>query len=145
MDFVFRRAYRGPIKAVIFDWAGTTVDYGCCAPARVFMKVFADHGVDITEAQAREPMGLMKRDHIRIISQMAPVAERWQAVHDRPPSEDDVEHLYADFIPLQLAILADHADPIPGALALLAELRKRGIKVGSTTGYNHEMMDILAP
>jgi len=145
MEFFFRRAYRGPVKAVILDWAGTAVDYGCCAPARVFMKVFADHGVDITEAQAREPMGLMKRDHIRSISQMPPVAAQWENVHNRPPSEDDVAHMYADFVPLQLAILADYADPIPGAPELLAELKKRGIKVGSTTGYDHEMMDVLAP
>ncbi len=145
MEFFFRRAYRGPVKAVILDWAGTAVDYGCRAPAQVFMKVFAEHGADITEAQAREPMGLMKRDHIRMISQMAPVAEQWQTVHGRLPNENDVEHMYADFIPLQLDILADYADPIPGALALLGQLRQRGIKVGSTTGYNHEMMDILAP
>ena len=145
MEFYFRRAYRGPVKAVILDWAGTTVDYGCCAPAKVFMQVFAEHGVDITVEQARAPMGLMKRDHIRQITQMPAVAEQWQAVHGQLPGEEDIDHLYSDFIPLQLAILADYADPIPGALALVAELRQRGIKIGSTTGYNHEMMDILAP
>jgi phosphonoacetaldehyde hydrolase len=145
MDFVFRRSYRGPIQAVIFDWAGTTVDYGCCAPAQVLMKVFADHGVDITEAQARAPMGLMKRDHIRQITQIAPVAGQWQSVHERMPNEADVEHMYSDFIPLQVAILADYADPIPGVVALAAELHERGIKIGSTTGYNREMMLVLAP
>jgi phosphonoacetaldehyde hydrolase len=145
MDFYFRRAYRGPIKAVILDWAGTTVDYGCCAPAKVFMQVFAEHGVDITVEQARAPMGLLKRDHIRQITQMAPVAAQWQTVHGQLPGQDDIDHLYSDFIPRQLAILADYADPIPGALALVAELRQRGIKIGSTTGYNHEMMEVLAP
>ena len=28
------------IEAVIFDWAGTTVDYGCFAPLEVFIKIF---------------------------------------------------------------------------------------------------------
>src|SRR5216683_207515 len=129
MEFFFRRAYRGPIKAVILDWAGTTVDYGCCAPARVFMQVFAEHGVDITVDQARAPMGLMKRDHIRQITQMAPVAAAWQAVHGQPPGEDDIDHIYSDFIPLQLAILTNYAEPIPGVLAMVAELRQRGIKI----------------
>ena len=32
MDFAYRRSYCGPLRAVIFDWAGTTVDYGCFAP-----------------------------------------------------------------------------------------------------------------
>jgi|SRR5579859_5621647 len=145
MEFFFRRAYRGPVKAVILDWAGTTVDYGCCAPAKVFMQVFAQHGVDITVEQARAPMGLMKRDHIRQITHMPAVAAQWQAVQGELPCEDDIDHLYSDFIPLQLAILADYADPIPGALELAAELRQRGIKIGSTTGYDHQMMEILAP
>jgi phosphonoacetaldehyde hydrolase len=145
MEFFFRRSYRGPIKAVILDWAGTAVDYGCCAPAQVFRKVFAGHGVEITEEQARGPMGLMKRDHIRQITQMGPVAQQWQAVHGHPADEADVEQMYADFIPLQLAILADYADPIPGTLAFVAELHQRGIKIGSTTGYNREMMEVLVP
>ena len=39
MDFYFKRSYRGCLKAVILDWAGTTLDYGCYAPA-----VFANAG-----------------------------------------------------------------------------------------------------
>ena len=33
MSFVYHRTYKGPVKLVIFDWAGTTLDYGCYAPA----------------------------------------------------------------------------------------------------------------
>jgi len=33
MEFVYRRSCRGPVKLVILDWAGTTMDYGCYAPA----------------------------------------------------------------------------------------------------------------
>ena len=35
-EFTYTRAYRGPIRAVIFDWAGTTMDFGCMAPAVVY-------------------------------------------------------------------------------------------------------------
>ena len=38
MDFVFKRSYRGPLKAAILDWAGTVVDFGCVAPAVVFKR-----------------------------------------------------------------------------------------------------------
>lgn len=30
------------IKGVIFDWAGTTVDFGCTSPVSAFMKHFAE-------------------------------------------------------------------------------------------------------
>lgn len=53
------------IEAVIFDWAGTTVDYGCFAPVKAFMEAFAHHGVPVTMEETRKPMGMLKRDHIR--------------------------------------------------------------------------------
>ena len=40
------------IRAIIFDWAGTMVDYGSRAPATVFQEIFRREGVEITPAQA---------------------------------------------------------------------------------------------
>src|SRR5262245_29285556 len=45
------------LKAIIFDWAGTTVDHGSRAPVRVFVEILKRSGVAITEAEARGPMG----------------------------------------------------------------------------------------
>jgi hypothetical protein len=56
--------FRGPVSAVIFDWAGTIVDYGSLAPVVAFRALFAGAGVPIDEATARGPMGRNKRDHI---------------------------------------------------------------------------------
>jgi len=53
MEFTFKRIYRGPLKAVLLDWAGTTMDYGCFAPAVVFMEVFKRKGIEITIEEAR--------------------------------------------------------------------------------------------
>ncbi len=50
------------IEAVIFDWAGTTVDYGCFAPVKAFMEAFAHHGVPVTMEETRKPMGMLKRE-----------------------------------------------------------------------------------
>ena len=143
MDFVFQRSYRGPLQAVILDWAGTTMDYGCFAPAVVFREVYKRKGVDITVEQAREPMGAHKKVHIRQISQMDPVAQKWQEVHGRRPNEDDVGGMFEDFVPLQLECLAQYADLVPGTIEAVADFRKRGMKVGSTTGYTEEMMELL--
>ncbi len=135
----------GPIRAVILDWAGTIVDHGSVAPVMAFIETFRLHGVEISVEEARGPMGMPKYDHIRAITQMPPVAARWKAAHGRPPNEADVAAMYEAFIPLQLKVLADYADPIPGAVETLAKLRKRGIKIGSTTGYNRDMMEVLVP
>jgi len=143
MDFIFHRSYRGPLKAVILDWAGTTMDYGCFAPAVVFIEVFKRKSVAITMEQAREPMGAHKKVHIRMISGMEAVRRMWQDAHGRVPDEADVEAMFQDFVPLQLACLAKYADLIPGTLEALANFRQRGLKIGSTTGYTAEMMELL--
>ncbi|MGQ0664121.1 MAG: phosphonoacetaldehyde hydrolase [Pseudomonadota bacterium] len=143
MSFAYSRRYRGPIRAVLLDWAGTTMDFGCMAPAVVFRDVFARQDVPITMDEARAPMGAHKRVHIQSITRIGTVAKRWQERHGRAPSEDDVERMFADFVPLQLKCLADYCDLIPGTLEAVAELRKRDIKIGSTTGFTREMMAIL--
>ena len=59
-----QKPYRGPLQAVILDWAGTTVDHGSLAPIRVLQKVFADRGIEISEEEARRDMGVLKKDHL---------------------------------------------------------------------------------
>ncbi len=119
------------------------MDYGCYAPAVVFVEVYKRKDVPITIEEARVPMGAHKKVHIRKISQIESVAQRWQDVHKRTPNEDDVEAMFQEFIPLQLACLADYADLIPGTLEAVAEFRNRELKIGSTTGYLGEMMELL--
>ncbi len=143
MTFIFRRSYCGPLQAVILDWAGTTIDYGSQAPATVFVEVFERHGVTISLDEARGPMGTAKKEHIRQLTQTEAIAFRWQAVHDRLPTEEDVETMYEAFIPLQLEALTQHAALIPGTLEAVADFRRRGLKVGSNTGYNRAMLDII--
>lgn len=143
MNFLFQRSYRGPLRGVLLDWAGTTMDYGCYAPAVVFVEVYKRKGVPISVAEARVPMGAHKKVHIRKISQLPAVAERWQAAHGRPANETDIESMFQEFVPLQLDCLADYADLIPGTLDAVKNFRERGLKIGSTTGYTGEMMKLL--
>jgi phosphonoacetaldehyde hydrolase len=145
VDFLFRRSYRGALKMVVLDWAGTTVDFGCFAPAGVFARVFAENGVEISMREAREPMGLHKRDHIRAISQMERVAAAWAAQHGRPCSEADIEAMFAHFVPLQLEVIADYAELIAEVPVAQAGFRRRQLKIGTTTGYNTQMMELLVP
>ena len=143
MVFVYQRNYRGSLKAVLLDWAGTTMDYGCFAPAVVFVEVYKRKNVPITIEQARIPMGAHKKVHIRQISQIDSVEKKWQEVYGRRPNEDDIEEMFQDFVPLQCECLADYADLIPGTLDFVSACRESGLKIGSTTGYTGEMMEIL--
>ncbi len=143
MQIVYQRGYRGPVKMVILDWAGTTVDYGCYAPAVVFIEVFKRRNVEITMQQARRPMGLKKLDHIRAISQQDEVAALWREVHGRDCTEADVQEMFdRDFVPLQIACIADYSKLIPGTLQTVDHLKSRGIRIGSTSGYFTEAMEI---
>jgi phosphonoacetaldehyde hydrolase len=142
MSFVYRRVYQGRIQAVLLDWAGTTMDFGCMAPAVVFVRVFERAGVPITMAEARAPMGAHKRVHIQRITQIPEVRRRWEETHGQPPGEADVDRMFAEFVPLQLQCLSDYSALIPGTLEVVAALRARNIKIGSTTGYLRDMMAI---
>ena len=142
MNFSYKRSYRGPIEAVLLDWARTTMDFGCMAPAVVFVEVFKRKKVPITTEEARAPMGAHKRVHIQRITELDSVRRRWQETHGRPPNDDDVSAMFADFVPLQLECLSTYSALIPGTLEAVAALRSRGIKIGSTTGYLTEMMKI---
>jgi phosphonoacetaldehyde hydrolase len=142
MTFTYQRRYRGKLKAAIFDWAGTIVDFGSLAPAAVFVEVFKRAGVPLTIEEARGPMGMHKRTHIALLTELESIRAGWKKKHGRLPTEADIDRLYADFIPLQLKCLSDFSALIPGTKETVAALRKRGLKIGTTTGYNAEMVAI---
>lgn len=133
------------LKAVIFDWAGTIVDYGSRAPMGAFVEVFSRFGVPLTIAEARGPMGLPKWEHIKALTVHPDIAERWRKTHGALPTDTDVDNIYQVFVPLNASVVADYADLIPGALEAVADARARGLKIGSTTGYTRAIMERLLP
>jgi len=132
-----------PLTAVIFDWAGTTVDHGSRAPVATLQEVFEEAGLPITVEEARLSMGIAKRDHIASILALPRVSPEWERAHGSKPGEADVDRLYASFVPKQLACLARYSDVIPGVPSAVEQLRARGLKIGSTTGYTRPMLDFL--
>ncbi len=143
MYFHYQRSYRGPVRAVILDWAGTTVDFGSLAPVAAFVQLFAEQGVAISVAEARGPMGLEKREHIRQLCESPAIAARWRERHGVEPGAAEVDRLYEAFVPLQIAVIRDHAQLIPGCRETVAGLRERGIRIGANTGYSRAMMEPL--
>ena len=90
-------------------------------------------------------MGLPKRDHIAALMGNPAIAARWRDQHGTTPGEAEVDALYRIFIPLNVSVVADYAELVPGAAGVVAQLRARGIKIGSTTGYTREIMAPLLP
>ncbi|AVK64488.1 phosphonoacetaldehyde hydrolase [Lactobacillus sp. CBA3606] len=133
------------IKALIFDWAGTTVDYGSRAPIVAFQQAFANVGVEISEAEIRQDMGLDKYTHIHKIINLPLVQNNWQARFQVLPSHDDCERIYQDFKTILLASLTDFATLKPGMPAVIDYLDQHQIAYGTTTGYDAEMLAIVAP
>jgi len=138
-------AAHGRLAAVVFDWAGTVVDFGSHAPMGAFVRLFESFGVKISIDEARVPMGLPKWDHIQALGRQPRIAAAWQNAHGRPFADADVDTLYAAFTPMNMAAIPQHADLVPGVPALVQALRARGLKIGSTTGYNREIMEVLVP
>lgn len=142
-DYVYSRSYRGPVKAVILDWSGTTADAYVLAPAVVFVAVFEKRGVPITMAEARGPMGLRKDLHIKALTEVPEIRARWKEVHGKEPDDGDVAAMFEDFVPMQLECLRQYTKLLPAVAETVKELQSRGIKIGSTTGFVRSMVDIL--
>ena len=113
------------VEGVIFDWAGTTVDFGCFAPVNVFVDIFKNAGIEVTMEEARGPMGMLKIDHIRAMLSMPRVSALWEENYERAFTEQDVEKLYAEFVPALMTSLSAYTDPIPGVIETVEVLRTR--------------------
>ena len=134
-----------PIECVIFDWAGTTVDFGCFAPVNAFIKAFEETGIRITEEEVRIPMGMAKIEHVRQLLRMERINNEFKNNHGREWKEEDVVILNHSFEKYLFTTLKDYTTPIPNVVETVNQLKQQGIKIGSTTGYTRAMMDIVEP
>jgi phosphonoacetaldehyde hydrolase len=127
------------VGLVVLDWAGTIVDHGSIAPIAALIAAFKELGLELSEAEARRPMGLEKRDHIGTILKSPEIASQWTKVFGSPPTAADRDALYDRFLPLQMRTATSRTALVPGVVACVRELRSRDIKIGTTTGYPREI------
>lgn len=132
-------------EAVIFDWAGTTVDYGCFAPVQAFIDAFKAFGIEPTVEEVRGPMGMLKIDHIRTMLKGERIAGLWREKYGKDWTEEDVHAVYELSEKKIFEILPNFADPKPYVVETVEKLREMGLKIGSTTGYTDDMMAIVVP
>jgi len=128
------------LRAIMLDWAGTTVDHGSIAPVLAMQTLFANHGVALSAEDVRRDMGLLKRDHIRAILALANVRSDWRTHFGEDPGETDVDSLFDEFGPLQMKIIGQHSQVIDGVVETVRQWQERGLRIGTTTGYTREML-----
>ena len=133
------------LDTVIFDWAGTLVDFGSLAPTQIFVDAFATFDITVTLVQASGPMGLSKRHHIQTLLAEPAIQQQWQARFNRASDDADIDAIYERFMPMQIDKVGAYSRPIPGAIDMLAALRARGLKIGSCSGYPLPVMAVLRP
>ncbi|MCT0017224.1 phosphonoacetaldehyde hydrolase [Lactococcus lactis subsp. lactis] len=132
------------IEAVIFDWAGTTVDYGCFAPVQAFIDAFAEKGIDVEIAEVREPMGMLKRDHIKAMLEMPRINQIFKEKVGRDFTETDIDEMLEIFTAKLMETLAKGTELKPFVVETAQKVREMGIKIGATTGYTQSMLDPVA-
>ncbi len=133
------------LKAAIFDWAGTVIDFGSRAPMGAFVEAFHRFGVGISVAEARRPMGLPKRAHVAALMADPAIAARWTEAQGAAPGEPEIDALYDVFVPLNTEVVDQFCALIPGAVEMANAVRARGMKLGSTTGYVRPIMARVLP
>lgn len=132
-------------EAVIFDWAGTTVDYGCFAPVAAFIKAFEEFGITPEVEEVRAPMGMLKWNHIKEMFSMERISNEWERIYGRKWNDSDVDAVYEKSEKAIMESVVNYSEPKPYVIEVTEKLRQKGIKIGSTTGYTDEMMSIVVP
>ena len=119
-------------------------DYGSSAPAEVFAEIFEEAGIHLTreEITARWEW---KKGHIPGAPVLEEAGRQWEACWQRPWNEEDVEALYERFEEKLAEVVARYSVPIEDVVLTVGRLREMGLKIGSTTGYNAQMMETVIP
>jgi phosphonatase-like hydrolase len=125
---------------VIFDMAGTTVEDRGQVPATLAATLTAHH-ITVTADDITRVRGGSKRQAIRDLiassrpEEGAPATEAFEAEADR---------IYADFRRRLTAAYCDGgARCVPGADAVIGDLRARDVKVALTTGFDRDIATLL--
>ncbi|TWT76049.1 Phosphonoacetaldehyde hydrolase [Posidoniimonas polymericola] len=132
------------LAAVIFDWAGVTVDFGSRAPVLAMLAAFEEQGVPVTEREVRAHMGKAKREHLSAILELPRVRDAWEGRHGKPAEAADLDRIYEGFLHLQEDCITSHSDLIDGCLETVAACRSAGMQIGSSTGYTPALLRPVA-
>lgn len=126
------------------DWAGTTVDFGCQGPVQAFVEAFQEFDIPVTVAEAREPMGMGKREHVAALFAMPRIAALWKERFNARPDASAVDSVYEKVERSMLDVIGRYSVPIQGSVKAIETMRSMGLAIGSCTGYPRSVGEALA-
>lgn len=117
------------IRLATFDMAGTTIDEGHHV-YRVLEEAVVREGADLEPATFQEWMGVEKREAIANLLRVSGI----------DASQERVDDAFAWFLDTLATTYRENPPrALPGVTETIAELRRRGIKVGLTTGFTRSI------
>ncbi|WP_421858418.1 phosphonoacetaldehyde hydrolase [Oricola sp.] len=131
------------VKAVIFDWAGTLVDFGSIAPLVSIRRAFEESDIELNDSDIREGMGLSKPDHILQITRSDHVTAQWLEKHGKPFDDNDFARIHDVYRAINRHVASERGKLIDGALATVGALRARDLMIGTTTSYSRDILEPL--
>ena len=133
------------LRAVVLDWAGTIIDFGSRAPVGALGAALRQHGIEADESEIRRFMGMRKPDHVKAILALPTVRDRYEAAHGTSLPVTAADDVFAFYRSHQPTVVAESSDPIPYAATTLSRLRARGLRIGTSTGFDRATIDALRP
>lgn len=137
------RPYNGKIKTIILDNSGTFIDPYVIAPVKAFQETFKKFKINISSDECRKPMGIRKDLHICEILKNTRVKDEWNKIYGRNYDKNDIQNIYNELIPTQIEILHNYCNLLPKVPETIEMIKNMNIKIGTTTGFNRKMMDII--
>jgi len=133
------------IEAIVFDLAGTLIDFGSLAPSQVLIKLFDRLGIKITRKQAIGPMGIEKRAHIKALLTTRKINSEWKKKFKSKPTVKDIDKLFKLFNPELKKIINKHSKFISGNKKTLDLIKNKIKKIELNTGYSEEILKVILP
>lgn len=118
------------LQGLIFDWAGTAVDFGSQCPVLAFQQAFAQYGVELEASAIHRFMGSRKREHLLSMLALPEIGQQWIANHGAAPTDADVDSLYRATESLMIELAPQFARPVPGMETALQAIRQRDLVCG---------------
>ena len=131
------------IRACIFDLGGTIVDRYSRTPFISLKNTFNKYGIILSDKLIYKDMGMYKLNHIQEIMKNPYIKSIWKRKHGIYPSKKEEFILYSDFIETQKMNSLEHLDIIPETNLCINYLKNNDIKIGVTTGFNQDIMNII--
>ncbi|MFB5678226.1 HAD hydrolase-like protein [Paenibacillus terreus] len=127
------------IQAVIFNLESALLDPGGRRLSQGIKDLFRWMGVDVSQQNIKRGLGLTIREHIAGTLRLSEVRASWMDRFGTEPGRADVDHIYAELVPV-LRSLLQSSTPCSGLDKALQEIRDRRIQSGATSAFTSDLL-----